>query len=68
MPGDAHGTFINIPDAGDQIVRHSLLNDWSASRDGEMGIAPARPFLTKSFMTSASPWIVKFEALMHQGW
>ncbi|MBK3742583.1 hypothetical protein G3A39_25435 [Paraburkholderia aspalathi] len=62
-PGDAHGTCVNIADAGDQIVGHALLNDWSASRDG----APARPFLNKSFMTSASPWIAKFEALMHQG-
>jgi fumarylacetoacetase len=40
-----------------------LLNDWSARDIQSWEYQPLGPFLSKSFATSISPWIVTWEAL-----
>jgi len=40
-----------------------LLNDWSARDVQAWEYQPLGPFLSKSFATTISPWIVTFEAL-----
>ena len=40
-----------------------LLNDWSARDIQAWEYQPLGPFLSKSFATTLSPWIVTLEAL-----
>ncbi len=40
-----------------------LLNDWSARDVQRWEYQPLGPFLSKSFLTSISPWVVTMEAL-----
>ncbi len=62
-PGNTRGEAIPIGEAGSQIFGICLLNDWSA-RDIQMWeTQPLGPFLSKSFATSISPWIVTMDAL-----
>lgn len=61
--GNAMGDRIAIGDAGDQIVGFSLLNDWSARDVQRWEMFPLGPFLSKSFATSVSPWVVTADAL-----
>ena len=57
------GQPIPIDDADDHMFGLCLVNDWSA-RDIQMWESyPLGPFLAKSFMTTASPWVVTLEAL-----
>ncbi|MFB7462731.1 fumarylacetoacetase [Streptomyces sp. NPDC056224] len=42
-----------------------LVNDWSARDIQPWEYIPLGPFLSKSFTTSLSPWIVPLEALEH---
>lgn len=57
------GQPISIDDADDHMFGLCLVNDWSA-RDIQMWESyPLGPFLAKSFMTTASPWVVTLEAL-----
>ncbi len=62
-PGNPLGTPIAIGRAWDHIFGLSLLNDWSARDIQRWEYQPLGPFLSKSFATSVSPWIVTQEAL-----
>ena len=57
------GTRIPIEEAGREILGFSLLNDWSARDIQRWEMFPLGPFLSKSFATSVSPWIVTAHAL-----
>lgn len=61
--GNAVGDRIAIRDAGEKIVGFSLLNDWSARDVQRWEMFPLGPFLSKSFATSVSPWVVTADAL-----
>ncbi len=62
-PGNAMGDAIAIADAADHIAGYCLLNDWSARDVQAWEYQPLGPFLSKSFITSISPWVVTAEAL-----
>jgi len=61
--GNTVGDRIAIHDAGNHIVGFSLLNDWSARDVQRWEMFPLGPFLSKSFATSVSPWVVTVDAL-----
>ena len=62
-PGNAMGEPIPADQAANHLFGVCLLNDWSA-RDIQMWeYQPLGPFLSKSFATSISPWVVTMEAL-----
>lgn len=61
--GNAMGEPIAIAEAGDQVVGLCLLNDWSARDIQAWEYQPLGPFLSKSFITSLSPWVITVEAL-----
>ncbi|MBV9118474.1 MAG: fumarylacetoacetase [Acetobacteraceae bacterium] len=62
-PGNALGTPVPIGRAHEHIGGYCLLNDWSARDLQAWESQPLGPFLTKSFHTTISPWIVTPEAL-----
>ncbi|MBV9506930.1 MAG: fumarylacetoacetase [Acidobacteriia bacterium] len=62
-PGNALGEPISVHQALDHVVGLCLLNDWSARDIQTWEYQPLGPFLSKSFATSISPWIVTIEAL-----
>ncbi|WP_341963869.1 fumarylacetoacetase [Pseudomonas sp. RC10] len=62
-PGNEAGEPIGIADAGDHIAGFCLLNDWSARDLQAWEYQPLGPFLSKSFSTTISPWVVTAEAL-----
>jgi fumarylacetoacetase len=62
-PGNEMGESIAIGDAADHIAGFCLLNDWSARDIQAWEYQPLGPFLSKSFITSISPWVVTAEAL-----
>ena len=62
-PGNRLGAPIAIAEAGTQLFGLSLLNDWSARDIQAWEYQPLGPFLSKSFATSISPWIVTAHAL-----
>ncbi len=61
--GNEISEAIPIAQAGDHIFGLCLLNDWSARDIQAWEYQPLGPFLSKSFATSISPWIVTTEAL-----
>ncbi|AMB84399.1 fumarylacetoacetase [Pseudomonas agarici] len=61
--GNAMGDSIAIADAADHVAGFCLLNDWSARDVQAWEYQPLGPFLSKSFITSISPWVVTAEAL-----
>lgn len=61
--GNTLGDRIAVRNAGQQIVGYSLLNDWSARDVQRWEMFPLGPFLSKSFATSVSPWVVTSDAL-----
>ncbi|MCA6100524.1 fumarylacetoacetase [Bradyrhizobium australafricanum] len=61
--GNRLGRPIPINEASDEIVGFSLLNDWSARDIQRWEMYPLGPFLSKSFATSVSPWVVITDAL-----
>ena len=61
--GNEMGTAIAIDGADDHIFGVCLLNDWSARDIQAWEYQPLGPFLSKSFATTISPWIVTLEAL-----
>ncbi len=61
--GNALGTTIPIDQAEQHVFGICLLNDWSARDIQGWEYQPLGPFLSKSFATSISPWIVTLEAL-----
>jgi fumarylacetoacetase len=61
--GNRLGEPIPISEASQEIVGFSLLNDWSARDLQRWEMYPLGPFLSKSFATSVSPWVVTADAL-----
>jgi fumarylacetoacetase len=61
--GNAAGEPVAVDAAEDRLFGVSLLNDWSARDIQSWEYQPLGPFLSKSFATSVSPWIVSFDAL-----
>jgi len=61
--GNRLGKLIPIAEAAQEIAGFSLLNDWSARDIQRWEYQPLGPFLSKSFATSISPWVVTLEAL-----
>jgi len=63
----AEGNALGEPIALDHTDRHifgvGILNDWSARDIQAWEYQPLGPFLSKSFCSSLSPWIVPLEAL-----
>lgn len=62
-PGNARGESIPIREASSHVAGFCLLNDWSARDLQAWEYQPLGPFLSKSFATSVSPWVVTPEAL-----
>jgi fumarylacetoacetase len=62
-PGNELGRPIPIRQAADHIFGMVLVNDWSARDIQRWEYQPLGPFLSKSFATSVSPWVVTMEAL-----
>lgn len=61
--GTAHGETIPIDQAEDHIFGVCLVNDWSARDIQSWEYQPLGPFLSKSFATTISPWVVTLDAL-----
>jgi fumarylacetoacetase len=62
-PGNTLGTPIPLAEAEDHLFGLCLVNDWSARDVQRWEYQPLGPFLSKSFATSLSPWVVTAEAL-----
>lgn len=60
---NALGNNITTDKAEDHIFGMVLFNDWSARDIQKWEYVPLGPFLSKSFASSISPWIVTLEAL-----
>lgn len=61
--GNTLGYAIPIDSAASHIFGLCLVNDWSARDIQTWEYQPLGPFLSKSFATSVSPWVVTMEAL-----
>jgi fumarylacetoacetase len=61
--GNDLGKPLKISEAEDHIFGLCLINDWSARDIQRWEYQPLGPFLSKSFATTISPWIVMREAL-----
>ena len=61
--GNALGVPIPIDEAEAHVFGLGLVNDWSARDIQAWEYQPLGPFLSKSFATTISPWIVTMEAL-----
>ncbi len=57
------GTAVPVRDARAHLVGACLVNDWSARDVQSFESQPLGPFLSKSFATSISPWVVTSQAL-----
>ena len=62
-PGNTLGEPIPIAEAERHIFGMCLVNDWSARDVQTWEYQPLGPFLSKSFATTVSPWVVTLEAL-----
>lgn len=61
--GNSLGEPVPIEKAEEHIFGVCLVNDWSARDIQSWEYQPLGPFLSKSFATTISPWIVTMEAL-----
>jgi len=61
--GNPAGEPVDMAEAEDRIFGVTLLNDWSARDLQSWEYQPLGPFLSKSFATSVSPWLVSLDAL-----
>ncbi|NIF26093.1 fumarylacetoacetase [Pantoea sp. Tr-811] len=61
--GNDIGQAIPIAEAEQHLAGLCLLNDWSARDIQAWEYQPLGPFLSKSFITTLSPWVVTAEAL-----
>lgn len=52
-----------LPAARDRLFGLCIVNDWSARDIQAWEYQPLGPFLSKSFATTLSPWVVTMEAL-----
>jgi fumarylacetoacetase len=57
------GTSVSPDEAEEYIFGFVLVNDWSARDIQRWEYQPLGPFLSKSFATTISPWVVTLEAL-----
>jgi fumarylacetoacetase len=62
-PGTDSAHRLRLMKRKDHLFGVVLLNDWSARDVQAWEYQPLGPFLSKSFATTISPWIVTFEAL-----
>lgn len=62
-PGNSLGNVIPLAEAEQQIFGLSILNDWSARDIQRWEYQPLGPFLSKSFASTVSPWVVTTDAL-----
>jgi len=62
-PGNDQGRRIAMRDAEDHVFGIGLLNDWSARDIQAWEYQPLGPFLSKSFASTVSPWMVTLDAL-----
>lgn len=63
-PGNAQGHPVPIDRAAEHVAGYCLLNDWSARDIQAWEYQPLGPFLSKTFATTASPWVITPEALV----
>lgn len=61
--GNKPGKPIPIGEAVDYIAGFCMLNDWSARDFQAWEYIPLGPFLSKSFHSTISPWVVTAEAM-----
>ncbi|MFN0085218.1 MAG: fumarylacetoacetase [Blastocatellia bacterium] len=61
--GNERDAPIGIAEAEEGLFGLVLVNDWSARDIQRWEYQPLGPFLSKSFATTISPWIVTMEAL-----
>src|SRR5271170_5589370 len=61
--GNVLGETISLGEAEEHIFGVCLVNDWSARDIQAWEYQPLGPFLSKSFATSLSPWVVTMDAL-----
>jgi fumarylacetoacetase len=61
--GSSAGKPVPIGEAQSHIFGMCLVNDWSARDIQAWESQPLGPFLSKSFATTISPWVVTMEAL-----
>ena len=61
--GNKLGEPIPVDRAMDHVFGFVLLNDWSARDIQRWEYQPLGPFLSKSFATTISPWVVTTDAL-----
>ena len=61
--GNDQGRRIAMRDAEDHVFGIGLLNDWSARDIQAWEYQPLGPFLSKSFASTVSPWMVTLDAL-----
>ena len=57
------GTPVPIAEADAHLFGLCLVNDWSARDIQSWESQPLGPFLSKSFATTVSPWVVTLDAL-----
>jgi len=62
-PGNDLGAPVPAVEAEARLFGLSLLNDWSARDVQAWEYQPLGPFLSKSFATTVSPWVVTLDAL-----
>jgi fumarylacetoacetase len=62
-PGNPLGTPVPSAKAADHIFGLVLVNDWSARDIQRWEYVPLGPFLSKSFATTISPWVITLDAL-----
>jgi fumarylacetoacetase len=62
--GNQLATRIPLKEAEDHLFGFCLVNDWTARDIQRWEYQPLGPFLSKSFATSISPWVVTREALI----
>ena len=61
--GNDLGKPVPIDHAEERLFGICLVNDWSARDIQSWEYQPLGPFLSKSFATTISPWVVTWEAL-----
>jgi fumarylacetoacetase len=61
--GSPAGTAVPVGAFPDHVFGVCLVNDWSARDLQAWEYQPLGPFLSKSFLTSVSPWVVPLAAL-----
>jgi fumarylacetoacetase len=62
-PGNLAGERIPVDVAEAHVFGLSIVNDWSARDIQSWEYQPLGPFLSKSFATTVSPWVVTLDAL-----